>query len=1081
MKAGTRLLASLSLCAVVTMVAATLTTQFPQAAGKATIQTDAIDYPPNTQVNVTGSGWLPGEVVELTFTETATTPPGGFTDAPVILFATSDDQGNIANGGFSTDQHDLGVHFLLTAKGTISGKKAQATFTDALATVFEISDGNTIRTSSHDWDQVYRDCMVNFGALTCDPTGIKQPSWTGKEAVTGAIQFTTDGVNRATDDTFYAGKDTVDISSWTWGRHGSPNDKTDLEHGFAAVYEDTGYSQYGDKHTMIYVGADRYASGSNSAISIWFLQHPIGVKQVDVANLTYPSPAFVFVDKSTSPTLSAEKHQHGDLLIQASLGSAATALAYTWICNPVDCSGTNNGLSPAITLSPTTFAINSGTLTVPWTFTDKTGKTGPAAQEFFEVGVDLNAVFQKTTENLPDFSSFIITSRTSASKDASLSDFILGNISSDADVTVSNTPVATPVYAGQQVGYNVTVSNVGVGTVNNVTLDDPLPLTVNWSISGPNPAGFVLSDYNGVTKQVLTLPSGTSVVSGAPLSVLVTGMSTPASRTSITSTAEVTGDEGANFTSNNKSTGTIVVNNNPPVANNDSRNTDFNVTTTYSGNINGGSVLYNDTDLEGDLPLEVATVKGNGGSFMTVVASGTTVSSATHGTVTIYPDGHFTYAPTPGSTTNDSFLYTVKDSLGQVSAAAATVTITIGGNNPPDAVNDGPVSVAEESTGNAINVLGNDTTSDPDETLNVTAVSDPPHGTAGFTATGVTYSPDPTYVGGDTFTYTISDGNGGFDTATVSITVTNVNDAPVAVDDLTSTNEDAPKTLTQADLKGNDTDIDNSNAQLSVTGVSNPVNGTVELNLLDGTVTFTPTANFNGTTAGFDYTLSDGELTDTGHVTVTVNAVNDAPANVSVNGATLDENGSYSLSGSFTDLESSNTHTVTIHWGDSTDTDTDTVINLGSGVTSFASSHQYLDDNPTATAADNYTVTVTVTDNSSGAGAGGATVTVNNVAPVIVMSTGTIAINLGDTFSRPGSFSDVGTLDTWTATVDYGDGAGPIPLTLTAGKTFSLTSPDYTAGTHTVIINVTDDDGEVDTKSFQVLVESTLECLVPQS
>src|SRR5688572_18820854 len=94
------------------------------------------------------------------------------------------------------------------------------------------------------------------------------------------------------------------------------------------------------------------------------------------------------------------------------------------------------------------------------------------------------------------------------------------------------------------------------------------------------------------------------------------------------------------------------------------------------------------------------------------------------------------------------------------------------------------------------------------------------------------------------------------------------------------------KVFTQADLKANDTDVDNTNAQLSVTAVSGATNGTVVLNG-DGTVTFTPAADFFGT-AGFDYTVSDGSLTDTGHVVMTVTAVNDAPVAVDDDGTTED-------------------------------------------------------------------------------------------------------------------------------------------------------------------------------------------------
>src|SRR5207244_13209957 len=82
----------------------------------------------------------------------------------------------------------------------------------------------------------------------------------------------------------------------------------------------------------------------------------------------------------------------------------------------------------------------------------------------------------------------------------------------------------------------------------------------------------------------------------------------------------------------------------------------------------------------------------------------------------------------------------------------------------------------------------------------------------------------------------------------------------------------------------NDTDVDNSNAQLSVTAVSSPVNGAVVLNG-NGTVTFTPAPDFNGT-AGFDYTVSDGSLTDIGHVTITVMGGEDVRTAVTESGTT---------------------------------------------------------------------------------------------------------------------------------------------------------------------------------------------------
>ena len=423
MKRGTRLLLSLSLCAVVTTLAATFTTQFPYAAGRATIQTDLADYPPNSQVNVTGAGWMASEVVELTFTETATTPPGGALDSPVTFYANANDQGTIANGEFHTDQHDVGVHFLLTAKGTISGRTAQATFTDGLATLFQIDgDANGSTSDSHDWDQVYAD----------------HQSILSHAAGTGAIQFTVDKVNSDLDDTFSnSAKDTQDITGWKWGLKTVSN-KTDLEHGFAAAYQDATTG-----HTLLYVGTDRFASGSSSAISIWFLQHPIG-----------KGTGGTFENKANH---TPEVHSVGDLLIQASLGSTATVTAYTWdpvyniVTNPLP------PLKPiTLTLAQEIAAINTAAVSVPWTFSDATGKSSPQAQEFFEVGLDLNAIFASGgIGTVPDFSSFIITTRTSTAQTATLSDFILGDVSTVPDVAVVKTADSATVAPGDRLRFTV--------------------------------------------------------------------------------------------------------------------------------------------------------------------------------------------------------------------------------------------------------------------------------------------------------------------------------------------------------------------------------------------------------------------------------------------------------------------------------------------------------------------------------------------------------------------------------------------------------------------------------------------------
>src|SRR5881392_3588357 len=91
--------------------------------GFATVKTDAADYPPGTTVNISGSGWQPGETVSLTLLES----PLYDTHGPYT--AVADSTGNISNSDFTTDSHDENIRFYLTAKGSVS--QAQMTFTDA--------------------------------------------------------------------------------------------------------------------------------------------------------------------------------------------------------------------------------------------------------------------------------------------------------------------------------------------------------------------------------------------------------------------------------------------------------------------------------------------------------------------------------------------------------------------------------------------------------------------------------------------------------------------------------------------------------------------------------------------------------------------------------------------------------------------------------------------------------------------------------------------------------------------------------------------------------------------------------------
>lgn len=209
---------------------------------------------------------------------------------------------------------------------------------------------------------------------------------------------------------------------------------------------------------------------------------------------------------------------------------------------------------------------------------------------------------------------------------------------------------------------------------------------------------------------------------------------------------------------------------------------------------------------------------------------------------------------------------TASNSGGTVTATH-TITITTA-NQPPTAVDD--TAVTDEDTAVTIPLLAND--SDPDgDPLTITAVGSPQHGTASSNGLAAVYTPTLNFFGQDVFTYTVTDGEW-LATAVVTVTVLPVNDAPVAADDTAETPEDKPRTIA---VLGNDSDVDGD--ALLVSDIGNPSHGTA---VTDGTwVTYTPTTDFNGQDV-FTYTISDGQLTDTAVVTVTVGAVNDAPVAV---------------------------------------------------------------------------------------------------------------------------------------------------------------------------------------------------------
>ena len=199
--------------------------------------------------------------------------------------------------------------------------------------------------------------------------------------------------------------------------------------------------------------------------------------------------------------------------------------------------------------------------------------------------------------------------------------------------------------------------------------------------------------------------------------------------------------------------------------------------------------------------------------------------------------------------------------------------IICGANQDPIADDDYP-NVPEDSTNYIIDALSNDYDPDFDD-LEITDVTDPSHGSVFTDGDYIYYTPDSEYNGYDEFDYTIDDGNGGTDTATVYATVTGVNDDPVAVDDYADVQEFS--TDNQIDVLNNDYDIDGDD--LEITDVTTPSHGTATH---DGDyVYYTPESGYSGSDS-FDYTITDNngssDIEATVHITIIENDPPETPS-----------------------------------------------------------------------------------------------------------------------------------------------------------------------------------------------------------
>jgi len=489
-------------------------------------------------------------------------------------------------------------------------------------------------------------------------------------------------------------------------------------------------------------------------------------------------------------------------------------------------------------------------------------------------------------------------------------------------LTVNTTPVSGPdngtitVNTNGSFNYTPNANFNGTDTVIVSVCDNGTPLpaicvndTIVITVNPVNDPPVVTNETYSTNEEVpLTVAPGTGILTndtdgggeGTTLTVTTTPVSGPDNGTiTVNTDGSFTYTPDAGFSGNDtvivsvcdngiplpaaciNDTIVIVVGavNDAPVVSNENYNaTEDNPLVTTAGT----GILSNDTDGGGE------------GTLLTV--NTTPVSGPSNGTISISTDGSFTYTPNANFNGTDTVIVTVCDSGTPLPAICVndTLFITIA------PVNDAPVTDNETYTTNedvaltvipGSGILINDTDGGGEGTtltVTTTPLYGPSNGTISVNANGgFTYTPDASFNGTDTVIVSLCDN--GIPTPsicvndTIIITVTPVNDAPVVANETYSVNEDTPVTTTAGTgILANDTDGGGEGTTLAVntTPVSGPANGTITINT-DGSFTYTPDADFNGTDTVV-VTVCDNGLplpaicvNDT--LVITVNPINDAP------------------------------------------------------------------------------------------------------------------------------------------------------------------------------------------------------------
>ncbi|WCD78132.1 retention module-containing protein [Pseudomonas sp. TUM22785] len=445
-----------------------------------------------------------------------------------------------------------------------------------------------------------------------------------------------------------------------------------------------------------------------------------------------------------------------------------------------------------------------------------------------------------------------------------------------------------------------------------------------------------------------------------------------------------------------------------------------------------------DTPIDGQIVARDA----DGDALTYSIANG---NGPQHGTVTLNADGTYTYKPGKDFNGSDAFTVTIDDGHGGTTTSLVSVTVK--------PVNDAPVTADQaKETDEDQSVSGKIVASDVDgDKLTYVIQAGVDHGSLLLnTVTGeYTYTPNKDFNGTDTFTIRVYDPKLGYADSVVSIKVNPVNDAPTSSPSSVSTDEDTP-----VEGKVTARDVDGDTLTYSIANGNGPQHGTVTLNA-DGTYTYQPAKDFNGSDA-FTVTISDGNGgTTTSLVSVTVKPVNDVPV-APDSTASVDEDGTLISRITATDVDGDSL-TYTLKTGTANGS---LVLNPNTGEYTYKPNGDY--NGPDS-------FVVTVSDGKGGVVDTVVNITVNpvNDAPTAANDT---ASTLEDTAVTIDVLANDRDVDGDSLTL-IGANAQHGSVSIVDGKLVYTPTGDY-SGADTITYTVTDGKGGNSTATVQVGIQA---------